>query len=97
MNKRGSGQRVQIYFFLAASSSSFWKPIIAFERTDRTKGTVTNLCCTNLARTLEPCLSPIVAKRLVSIEFSLLLGNLTRLFMNRGGREGEGLTGSTGF
>lgn len=56
--------------------------------------TVSNLCCTNLACTLKPCLGPIVAKRLVSVEFPFLLGNLTRFFGSGGEREGEGLTSS---
>jgi hypothetical protein len=92
---RGSGQQVRNYFFLAASSSSFWRPIITFEQADeKTKWTVTNLCCTNLACTLKPCLGPVVSKRLVSVEFPLLMGNLARLFGNGGGRKSEGLTSS---
>lgn len=71
--------------------------MVAFQRTDKTKWTVTNLCCTNLARTLVPCLRPKVAKCFVSVEFPLLIGNLARLFGNRGGREGEGLASSGGF
>lgn len=64
---------------------------------EKLKWTVTNLCCTNLAYTLKPCLGSVVPKRLVSVELPLLLGNLARLFGDRGGRKGEGLTGGRCF
>ncbi len=72
--------------------------MITFEQTDeKMKWTVTNLCYTNLACTLKPCLGPVVSKSLVSVEFPLLLGNLARLFGNSGGRKSEGLTSSGRF
>ena len=72
--------------------------MVAFERTDKTKwGVKTNLCCTNLAYTLEPCLSPTVSKRLVSVELPLILGDLAWLFGVRGGRKREGLTSCRSF
>ena len=72
--------------------------MIVFESMDeKMKWAVTNLCCTDLAYTLKPCLSPVVSKRLVSVELPLLLGNLARLFGNSGGRQSEGLTSSGRF
>ena len=69
-----------------------------FEQTaEKMKWTVTDLRCTNLAYTLKPCLSPVVSKRLVGFEFPLLLGNLARLFGNRGVRKSEGLTSCRRF
>jgi hypothetical protein len=72
--------------------------MIAVEQiNEKKKWIVTNLCCTNLAYTLKPCLSPVVSKRLVSVEFPLLLGNLAGLFGKSGGRKSEGLTSSRRF
>ena len=72
--------------------------MITFEhRDEKMKWTVTNLCCTNLAYTFEPCLCPVIAKCLVGVEFPLFLRNLARLFGNSGGRKREGLPSSRRF
>ena len=84
-----------VYFFFAASSSAFCKPEVLYvSRRALEKVAKTNLGGTCLAGTLMSGVGPLVAESAVSLEFTLLLGNLAGSLMNVEGGESKLSTGS---
>ena len=84
-----------VYFFFAASSSAFCETKVLYvSRRALEKVVRTNLGGTCLAGTLMPGVGPLVTESAISLEFTLLLGNLAGSLMNVEGGESKLSTGS---